>query len=156
MRTLQYFSRFYAWYLLRMNGSPSEIAPYEAIKKSFGTIRKGLRLGKFVEHYKAAAMAYDTPSPIDRFLRFCAVGRQIGYAGYMTFDNLSFLHTVGIKKFEANTGKKLQDYAYKAWLLGLSFNAVAGLYQLWALSQRTAAVDKKDGESAVESKKLEK
>merc|ERR1711964_318622 len=36
LRTIQYFSRFYAWYLYRTNGTPGEIAPFDAIKKQFG------------------------------------------------------------------------------------------------------------------------
>jgi len=156
MRTLQYFSRFYAWYLLRTNASALEVLPYETMKKTFGSIRKGLRLGKFVEHYKAAAVAYDAPASVDPVLRVCAVGRQVGYAGYLTCDNLAFLDTLGVRKMEARTTKMLGEYAYKCWLVGLSFNAVAGLYQLWALGQRSAAVDKKDGEGVVESKKLER
>merc|ERR1711977_311573 len=34
LRTIQYFSRFYAWYLYRTNGTPGEIAPFEGIRKS--------------------------------------------------------------------------------------------------------------------------
>lgn len=59
MRTIQYFSRFYAWYLYRLNATPAEIAPYDIAKKQLGLIRKALRLGKFVEHFKAAAQAWD-------------------------------------------------------------------------------------------------
>lgn len=44
LRTLQYFSRFYAWYLFRTNGTPGEIAPFEAIKKQFGLVRKTMRV----------------------------------------------------------------------------------------------------------------
>jgi len=44
LRTLQYFSRFYAWYLFRTNGTPGEIAPWEAMKKQFGLIRKAMRV----------------------------------------------------------------------------------------------------------------
>jgi peroxin-11B len=39
LRTLQYFSRFYAWYLFRTNATPKEIAPFDAIKKQFGLSR---------------------------------------------------------------------------------------------------------------------
>ena len=46
-----------------------------------------MRLGKFVEHFKAAALAADKKD-IDPVLKFCAVGRQLGYAGYLTLDNL--------------------------------------------------------------------
>jgi peroxin-11B len=44
LRTLQYFSRFYAWYLFRTNATPGEIAPWEAIKKQFGLVRKAMRV----------------------------------------------------------------------------------------------------------------
>lgn len=60
MRTIQYFARFYSWYLYRLNATTTEIAPWDATKKQLGLIRKALRLGKFVEHFKAAAQAWDT------------------------------------------------------------------------------------------------
>lgn len=45
-----------------------------------------MRVGKFVEHFKAAAVASDAKS-LDPVLRYTAVGKQLGYAGYMLFDN---------------------------------------------------------------------
>jgi hypothetical protein len=45
-----------------------------------------MRVGKFVEHFKAAAQASDARS-MDPVLRYTAIGRQLGYAGYMVFDN---------------------------------------------------------------------
>ena len=45
-----------------------------------------MRLGKFVEHFKAAALASDAKS-VDPVLRYTAVGRQLGYAGYLLADN---------------------------------------------------------------------
>lgn len=60
MRTIQYFARFYSWYLLRLNATAAEIAPWDTAKKQLGLIRKALRLGKFVEHFKAAAQAWET------------------------------------------------------------------------------------------------
>ena len=86
LRTLQYFSRFLAWYLYRTNRPASAIAPYEATKKTFGATRKLMRVGKFVEHFRAAAVASDAKS-MDPVLRFTAVGRQLGYAFYMLCDN---------------------------------------------------------------------
>ena len=158
MRTLQYFSRFYAWYLYRLNGSPAEIAPYNAIKTQFGLIRKSLRLGKFVEHFKAAAQAYDTKSGsstgMDPFLRYCAIGRQLGYAGYMLFDNIHFVHTAGIRKLEQ--AKRWQELAYRCWFAGLACNSVAGFYQLWALRSRQLRINLKEGEGVVENKRLER
>lgn len=40
--------------------------------------------------------------------------------------------------------------------MGLLFNTVAGVYTLYQLRQRAQAVDRKDGEGVVESKKLER
>lgn len=43
-----------------MNATAAEIAPWETTKKQLGLIRKALRIGKFVEHFRAAAQAWDT------------------------------------------------------------------------------------------------
>lgn len=86
LRTLQYFSRFLAWYLYRTNRPQSAIAPFDATKKQFGATRKLLRVGKFVEHFRAAAVASDAKT-LDPVLRVTTIGRQLGYAFYMLFDN---------------------------------------------------------------------
>jgi peroxin-11B len=88
LRLFQYFSRFYAWYLYRTNNPASAIAPFDAIKKQFGLTRKILRIGKVVEHIKAASLAADSKGG-DQVLKYCAVGRQLGYAGYMALDHLT-------------------------------------------------------------------
>ena len=90
LRTLQYFSRFYAWYLFRTNNPARLIAPYEAIKKQFSLTRKALRLGKNVEHFKAAASAADSKN-MDPVLKYCAVGRQLGYAMYLSLDAVTYV-----------------------------------------------------------------
>ena len=41
-------------------------------------------------------------------------------------------------------------------MVGLLFNTVAGVYTLYQLRQRERSIDKKDGESLVESKRLER
>lgn len=157
MRTIQYFARFYAWYLYRTNNPARTIAPYTALKTQFGLIRKSLRLGKAVEHIKAAAQAYDAkPSSLDPFLRFCAMGRQLGYAGYMSADNVHFLHAAGIRKFEGKTAAWMQERAYMSWFVGLSFNVFAGLYQLFRLRERERGVDRREGEGVVEGKRIER
>lgn len=86
LRTLQYFSRFLAWYLYRTNHAQSSISPFETTKKQFGLTRKLMRVGKFVEHVKAAAIASDAKT-LDPVLRYTAIGRQLGYAAYMLLDN---------------------------------------------------------------------
>ncbi|EXF79741.1 peroxisomal biogenesis factor 11 [Colletotrichum fioriniae PJ7] len=151
LRTLQYFARFYAWYLFRTNGSKAEIAPWDAIKKQFGLTRKIMRIGKNVEHFKAAAVASDAKT-MDPVLRYAAVGRQLGYAGYLTFDAATVLDAAGIKKWEG--AKRLQKEAYRFWAIGILFSVVAQTYTLYRLQQREAKVDKKEGEGVVEAKRI--
>jgi peroxin-11B len=113
-----------------------------------------MRIGKNIEHFKAAAVAADSKT-LDPVLKYLAVGRQLGYAVYLTLDSLTYLDNVGIRKFEG--AARLQREAYRAWLAGLLCNVVAGVYTLYNL--RTAAkkqVDSQDAEKAVELKKLEK
>jgi peroxin-11B len=153
LRTLQYFSRFYAWYLFRTNGSPSEIAPFEAIKKQFGLARKLMRVGKNVEHFKAAAIAADSKS-LDPVVKYCAVGRQLGYAGYLSFDAVTVLDAAGIRKFEG--AKRLQLEAYRCWAAGLFFSTVSGFYSLYQLRQQQGRINKEDGEGVVAAKRIEK
>ncbi|KAK6599047.1 peroxisomal biogenesis factor 11 [Botrytis cinerea] len=123
LRTLQYFSRFYAWYLLRTNGTPT------------------------------AAIAADSKS-LDPVIKYCAVGRQLGYAGYLTFDAFTVLDAAGIRKSPST--KRIQKEAYRFWLMGLLFSTASGMYSLYNLRQQSAKIDKKDGESVVTSKRIEK
>ncbi|KAI9372893.1 peroxisomal biogenesis factor 11 [Aspergillus egyptiacus] len=154
LRTLQYFSRFYAWYLYRTNQPETAIAPYNAIKKQFGTTRKILRIGKFIEHLKAAALAADNKGPVDPVLRYLAIGRQLGYAGYLSLDTITVVDVIGVRKL-ANA-KRLQESAYRSWLTGLACSALAGVYTMWRLNEKAKTLDLKEGEGVVEAKKLEK
>ncbi|KAI1764964.1 peroxisomal biogenesis factor 11 [Hypoxylon sp. FL1150] len=153
LRTVQYFSRFYAWYLLRTNGTKAEVAPWDVLKKQLGVARKLLRVGKNVEHAKAAAVAADSkvglPDPV---LRYAAVGRQLGYAGYLTFDMATVLDTLGVKKWEG--AKRAQREAYRFWAMGILCSVVAQTYTLYRLREREARIDKKEGEGVVESKRI--
>lgn len=67
--------------------------PFDAIKKQFGLARKLLRVGKNVEHFKAAAVAADARA-MDPVLRYCAVGRQLGYAVYLSLDSLTYVSSL--------------------------------------------------------------
>ncbi|CAG7941708.1 unnamed protein product [Penicillium nalgiovense] len=154
LRTIQYFSRFYAWYLYRTNKPQSAIDPYNAVKKQFGTTRKIMRIGKFLEHLKAAAVAFDNKSPVDPVLRYLAIGRQLGYAGYLTLDAVTIIDVIGIRKL--SSAKRLQDSAYRSWAAGLIFSTVAGIYSLVRLQEKEKTIDRKEGEGVVEAKKIEK
>ncbi|KAF1965159.1 peroxisomal biogenesis factor 11 [Bimuria novae-zelandiae CBS 107.79] len=154
LRTLQYFSRFLAWYLYRTNHPASSIAPFEATKKQFGLTRKVMRVGKFVEHFRAAAEASDKKS-LDPVVRYTAVGRQLGYAGYMLFDNATVLDATSIHKFSAS--QRLLREGYRAWFTGISFSIISSLYQLYRLRERSLKLlsnKAAEAEPIVEGKKI--
>ena len=117
-------------------------------------MRKCLRLGKFIEHFKAAALAADSKS-MDPVLKYLAVGRQLGYAGYMLMDNLTYLDFAGVRKFDG--AKRLQREAYKAWVAGLVCNVAAGLYTLYNMKNESQRNETSaDAEKTVQRKTLEK
>lgn len=153
LRTIQYFSRFYAWYLFRTNASPKDIAPFEAIKKQFSLARKLMRIGKNVEHFKAAALAADQRGG-DPVLKYLAVGRQLGYAGYLTCDAMTYLDAAGIRPSPA--AKRLSREAYKFWFTGLLCSAISGTYAQYQLNSRNSLISKADVEGVVEKKQIAK
>jgi peroxin-11B len=118
-----------------------------------------MRIGKFVEHFKAASELYDAAGKVranggDQILQYLAVLRQLGYGFYMSFDLLTVLDAAGIKKSAA--AKRYQAQAYKAWLVGLLASALSGIYTNYTLMQRARSINEKDGEGKVEAKKIER
>ena len=97
------------------------------IKKNFSVVRKAMRIGKFIEHFKAAARAADSKS-MEPIMRYLAVGRQLGYAFYLFLDTLTYPDASGIRKYEG--GSKVQREAYRFWLMGLTCNIVSCVYTL--------------------------
>ncbi|KAL8304493.1 hypothetical protein RB597_004346 [Gaeumannomyces tritici] len=151
LRTIQYFARFYAWYLLRTNGTPAVVAPWDALKKQFGLVRKVMRVGKNIEHVRAAAAAADAKAA-DPVVRYTSIGRQLGYAGYLTFDAATVLDAAGVRR--SPRAARLQREAYRFWAMGLLCSVSAQLYALYRLKEREARVDRKEGEGVVEGKRI--
>lgn len=72
----------------------------------------------------------------------------------LTYSPAVQLDAAGIRP--SNSAKRLQREAAKAWLVGLLFSTVSGIYSLFQLQQRQQTMDKKEGEGLIESKKLER
>ena len=71
-----------------------------------------------------------------------------------SITDMTELDTAGIRP--STTAKRLQREAYRAWMIGLIFSSVSGIYILWQLRQREQRINKRDGEGVVESKKIER
>ncbi|KAG9326626.1 hypothetical protein KVV02_006137 [Mortierella alpina] len=83
-----------------------------------------MRFGKPIEHVEQAVVA---TAAKDEFLRFCAVGKQLSYAGYLSYDALIFLDGAGAFKFK--NIKRYTELANKFWLAGITFSFISGLYK---------------------------
>jgi peroxin-11B len=150
-RTIQYFSRFYAWYLYRTNNPERLIQPWATLKVQFALVRKVLRAGKFVEHVRAGSELYDAAGKTrsgDNITAYLQILRQVGYAGYLFFDMLTLPDALGVKKYAS--AKRLQATAYRMWLLGLAASASAGVYTHYKLQARLKGISVKDPEGRVE------
>lgn len=88
----------------------------------------------------------------DKIVQYLQTVRQIGYAGYMTFDTLTVLDAMGVRKYES--AKRLQATAYRFWFTGLVASALAGIYSLYQLRQRTKQIDEKDPDGKIEKTKV--
>ncbi|KAF9437126.1 Peroxisomal membrane protein PMP27 [Entomortierella beljakovae] len=133
-RAVQYFSRFLAWYLFRQGATKETVARFNNLKKTLGLSRKLMRFGKPVEHLENAAKA---TSLKDEVIRFCTVGRQLAYAGYLTLDGLIFIDGSGAYKF-----KNIKTYSKNAsrfWLAGIVFSFICGLYKTRQIQMRREA-----------------
>ena len=113
-----------------------------------------MRIGKNVEHFKAAAIAFCTPPKTrdDSVLRVCSIGRQLGYGSYLTLDTVVWLNALGI--YKAPNPSRLQEVALKCWMAGLLFNITAGFYKLVAI--RKAQGQDGQEKSEASAKALEK
>lgn len=90
----------------------------------------------------------------DKVVQYLQTLRQIGYGGYMLFDTMTVLDAMGVKKYES--AKRLQATAYRFWFTGLVASALAGVYSLYQLSQRTKQIDEKDPDGKMEKVKIAK
>ncbi|KAG8905620.1 Peroxisomal membrane protein PMP27 [Tulasnella sp. 403] len=127
-RGIQYFARFYAWYCLR-RGYLDQAARWNALKAALALGRKMLRLFKPVEHVQHAFDAMDKSHPT--VLEKCStVGRQIGYAGYLTFDAFVWANAIRFIRLTPETSVRVNRISQKFWLAGILFSIVNGLIKL--------------------------
>lgn len=116
-----------------------------------------MRVGKFVEHFRAASELYDAAMKSgsgDKIVQYLQILRQLGYGGYMFFDMLTVVDAMGVKKYES--AKRLQATAFRCWFTGLVASAIAGIYATYQLRNRVQQIDEKDAEGKMEKVKITK
>lgn len=135
-RAVQYFARFYAFYLLSRGGDKADAARWAALKTHLGTARKLMRLGKPVEHLQAALKTAFAPGPALETI--VSVARQIAYFAYLSYDALSWAHSIKFTTLAPETAKRVAKTAFRFWFAGIVFSLVNG-----ALKTRRLAAEAK-------------
>ena len=95
-----------------------------------------MRVGKFLEHLQAALKATTVQDPV---VSYAAIGRQLGYAFYLTLDTLQWVHGAKVYQFEKGTIDRIAKNAARFWLTGLTFSLLSGGYKTYVLNQRLAS-----------------
>jgi len=123
-RAVQYFARFLAWYLLR-RGIASEAARWDALKNAMASCRKMMRLGKPMEHLQSALKATQLQAPTAEQLT--TVGRQLGYAGYLTYDAIAWASSIKFLRVDQERIQKWVKISFRFWLTGILFSLAHGI-----------------------------
>ncbi|CAF3432604.1 unnamed protein product [Rotaria socialis] len=129
-RTVQYASRFLAWYYIKkrrvVNGERL-VEIFQNLESVMSLTRKGMRLGRFVDYVN---------SVLDSFhIRNKRIGTLFGLIAvcqglFMLFDNLLLLHR--FKIIYLNYPQRLQQYLNQVWLLWLSLALTRDYYEIQA------------------------
>ncbi|KAE8159767.1 peroxisomal biogenesis factor 11 [Aspergillus tamarii] len=128
LRTAQYFSQFYIWHLYRRNYRQSVIDPYSAVRKQLGTTRKILRLGNFLGNLQTLGRVMSKTNSNEPVLEYLAIGGQLGFGGYLFFDNITAIKAIGIHKLPS--AERLDILADKFWAAGLICSIMTCIYTL--------------------------
>lgn len=135
-RLVAYLSRFLSYYLQRQ-GFPLELVnKFKNLKQHATFIRKGMRFLKPLNHLQAASRAYDNKLA-DPVLLATTVIRNLGYAGYLTLDSVTWFKMLGL--LDAKKAPTVATWATRFWLLGLLAGLVNSV-RLYRLSSAKLAV----------------
>ncbi|KAI8639914.1 peroxisomal biogenesis factor 11 [Parasitella parasitica] len=136
-RFVQYFARFYAFYLFR-NGAPKDtIQRWVNLKTHLGNGRKFFRLLKPVEF---AQTGIKSLSIQDEVLRFTAVAKQAGMFFYYLSEVFVLSNSINFYK-PANI-KKITELGQKCWFFAIAASLISGLYKFKQLSVREHMLEK--------------
>ncbi|KDR85118.1 hypothetical protein GALMADRAFT_233746 [Galerina marginata CBS 339.88] len=133
-RAVQYFARFYAWYLANQ-GNKLEAARWSALKGHLGTARKLMRLGKPMEHLQAALKALMSAGPVEETIT--TIARQIGYFGYLSYDTLVWANSIRFITLAPETAKRVTKRAFQFWFAGIVFSLVHGVLKAARLAKES-------------------
>ncbi|KAI9261948.1 peroxisomal biogenesis factor 11 [Helicostylum pulchrum] len=136
-RFVQYFARFYAFYLFR-HGAPQEtIQRWVDLKTHLGNGRKFFRLLKPVEFAHTGVKSLTIK---DEILRFTAVAKQIGMAFYYLTEVFALSNSINF--YKSPNIKKITEFGQKCWFAAIAASLISGLYKFKQISVREHMLEK--------------
>ncbi|KIK96363.1 hypothetical protein PAXRUDRAFT_826031 [Paxillus rubicundulus Ve08.2h10] len=131
-RTVQYFSRFLAWFFLS-RGDKLQAVRWNALKNHLALARKLMRLGKPVEHLQAALRAAQATGELGEQL--ATICRQIAYFGYLTYDTIVWANAVKLINLKTSTSQRVTKISNQFWLSGILLSITHALLKAGRLAQ---------------------
>ncbi|KAF8559202.1 peroxisomal biogenesis factor 11, partial [Imleria badia] len=131
-RTIQYLSRFLAWFFLS-RGNKAEAIRWNALKNHLALGRKLMRLGKPVEHLQAALRAAQSPTKLGE--QIATIGRQLAYFGYLTYDAIVWANAVKVISLKPSTTLRVASISNRFWLSGILLSITHSLLKAGRLAQ---------------------
>ncbi|KAI9016251.1 peroxisomal biogenesis factor 11 [Phycomyces nitens] len=136
-RLVQYFARFYAFYLLRTGAPKEAIQRWADLKSSLGTGRKFFRLLKPVEFAQNGVKSLAIK---DEVIRAGTFVKQFGYFFYYCCEAANLANTIKFYKLE--NIKTITRFGTKCWLAGLTASLLTGIYKFKQLEMRAQMLKK--------------
>ncbi|RPD81847.1 peroxisomal biogenesis factor [Lentinus tigrinus ALCF2SS1-7] len=150
-RAIQYFARFFAWLLLS-RGYKVQAARWNALKSHLALGRKLMRLGKFMENAQGVLKALNTHG--DPGERITAIGRQIGYLGYLSLDNIVWANSIKFFNLMPSTAQKINKRSAQFWFTGIVFSIAHGLLRAGRLANEVKKLQSQTlGEKSLETER---
>ncbi|UJR38146.1 hypothetical protein I4U23_030824 [Adineta vaga] len=129
-RTIQYASRFLAWYYIKkrqVGGAARLVEIFQNLESVMSLTRKGMRLGRFVDYIKSVLESFHIRNKrIGTLFGLIAVCQGL----FMLLDNILLLHR--FKIIHLTNPQHLQHYLYQIWLLWISFALTRDYYEIQA------------------------
>ncbi|KAI7902185.1 peroxisomal biogenesis factor 11 [Cokeromyces recurvatus] len=136
-RLIQYFARFYAFYLFR-NGAPKDVIQrWVDLKTHLGNGRKFFRLLKPVEF---AQTGIKSLALNDEILRFTAVAKQAGM--FLYYISEAFVLSNAINFYKPANIKQITELGQKCWFAALIASLISSVYKFKQLSVREHMLEK--------------
>lgn len=148
-RLVAYLSRFLSYYLQRQGFSVETVNKFKDLKQHATMIRKAMRFLKPLNHLQAASVAYDNKL-MDCVLLSTTVIRNLGYAGYLTLDSITWFKMLGFvdnKKY-----LWVPKWASRCWCIGLLAGLANSIRTYRINRAKLAAGDEKTDTEAVAAK----